>query len=71
MKLHEGHPPEELNIGADNTPKETKNQWFSAGHTFSLWAQGNVCYLPLDRIVQGQATSSVLGSLRLGCLIEP
>ena len=31
MAMHEGHLPEELNIGADNTPKETKNQytfWF-------------------------------------------
>ena len=31
VAMHEGHLPEELNIGADNTPKETKNQytfWF-------------------------------------------
>ena len=29
--MHKGHLPEEFNIGADNTPKETKNQytfWF-------------------------------------------
>ena len=31
VAINEGHLPEELNIGADNTPKETKNQytfWF-------------------------------------------
>ena len=31
VAMHEGHVPEEFHIGADNTPKETKNQytfWF-------------------------------------------